>query len=653
MTAVSRLIPPYNPNQPLPDPEAILDVLQRELKRSMGGLVVPGSPRPYFMQYTLRRVHALRLRAAHGALVRSRESTQSTIWSDVRVGSHKFDNVIDGGLGDRSDDRESSDWIDAPDDLNLQALQIALWKLTQIKFDEALEDYYEHRKATVSEFLRDEVSSFARERPVVHKEPLHHEPFPRERWEKVLVELSRRFLEHPEVYDPSISLSAERVQRWLATSEGTAVVTEDVYIQLGVEGWVLTEDGVYVEGSRQLYLRAVDEVPERAHLERLVDDVLEELAVLRAADSPGAFVGPALLSGQAASTLFHEALGHRLEGERLIARGESKTFARKRGERILPRGIQVYDDPTLTHCGREPLWGHYRVDDEGVQSRRTTLVEDGVLKGFLQSRNPIPGSEHSNGHGRHDGVERPMARMGTLVVEGAPGAGESWDALRAKLVELAKAQGRHHPAGPRRRDDDLGLRLPGVQGLARRGLPGRRPDREGPPDPRRRADRHPAGRAAEGGRVRARPRDRPGLLLRRVGLDPGQRDRAAGAAGGARAAAEQHDRLPRPAAAAAVRRRRLARPQRRAADPRQAQEAAQLRRARARYLSTTSRGIPHSPARWSTARGGSLAARYREYDRIGPASSTAAFTAVRTSSSVHVAWRSRSNGGASAGAGAA
>ena len=444
MTAVSRLIPPYNPNQPLPDPEAILDVLQRELKRSMGGLVVPGSPRPYFMQYTLRRVHALRLRAAHGALVRSRESTQSTIWTDVRVGSHKFDNVIDGGLGDPSDDRESADWIDAPDDLNLQALQIALWKLTQIKFDEALEDYYEHRKATVSEFLRDEVSSFARERPVVHKEPLHHEPFPRERWEKVLVELSRRFLEHPEVYDPSISLSAERVQRWLATSEGTAVVTEDVYIQLGVEGWVLTEDGVYVEGSRQLYLRAVDDVPERAHLERLVDDVLEELAVLRAADSPGAFVGPALLSGQAASTLFHEALGHRLEGERLIARGESKTFARKRGERILPRGIQVYDDPTLTHCGREPLWGHYRVDDEGVQSRRTTLVEDGVLKGFLQSRNPIPGSEHSNGHGRHDGVERPMARMGTLVVEGAPGAGESWDALRAKLIELAKAQGRRH-----------------------------------------------------------------------------------------------------------------------------------------------------------------------------------------------------------------
>ena len=66
MTAVSRLIPPYNPPG-LPEPQEILDVMQRELRRSLDGMVVPGSPRPYFMLYALRRVHALRLRAAHGA----------------------------------------------------------------------------------------------------------------------------------------------------------------------------------------------------------------------------------------------------------------------------------------------------------------------------------------------------------------------------------------------------------------------------------------------------------------------------------------------------------------------------------------------------------------------------------------------------------
>ena len=77
------------------------------------GLVVPGSPRPYYMQYSLRRVHSLRIRAAYGSLVRSRETTSAQTFADIRVGSHKFDNVIDGGLDTRADERESADWIDA------------------------------------------------------------------------------------------------------------------------------------------------------------------------------------------------------------------------------------------------------------------------------------------------------------------------------------------------------------------------------------------------------------------------------------------------------------------------------------------------------------------------------------------------------------
>ncbi|MCA9637731.1 MAG: TldD/PmbA family protein, partial [Myxococcales bacterium] len=353
-----------------------------------------------------------------------------------------FDNVMDGGLGDDAAELESAEWVDAPDDLDLLGLQIALWKLTQIKFDEALEDYWDHKKAMVSEYLRDEVGALTVEKPLSHREPLHERPFPRAEWEEAVRELSRRFLEHPEIYDPSVELWAERVQRWLVTGAGAEVVTEDVYVNVIVEGWVLTEDdGVYVHGSRELYLRALDEVPDRAQLAALVDEVLRELKELRKAPSPGAYIGPALLSGQAASTLFHEALGHRLEGERLIARGESKTFAHKRGERILPAGLDVYDDPTIERFAGHALWGSYRVDDEGIPAQRARLVEDGILRGFLQSRNPIPGAAASNGHGRSDGLQRPMARMGTLVVE-ARGGGHPWEELVDRLCEVAKAQGR-------------------------------------------------------------------------------------------------------------------------------------------------------------------------------------------------------------------
>jgi predicted Zn-dependent protease len=418
--------------------------MERELRRSMDGLQVAGSPKPYFMQYTLRRVHSLRLRAAYGSLLRSREDTRSSLYVDVRVGSHKFDNVVDGGLEVRADERESADWLEAPDDLDLAALQVNLWKLSQIKFDEALQDYFDHRKALVSEYVRDAVDSFSRDKPVVHREELRNDPFPRVAWETMLRELSRRFLQHSEIHDPGIGLVAERVHRWLVTSEGTRVVTEDVYIDVEVGGWVLTDDGVYTEGSRHLYLRAVEDVPNRTQLEAVVDRVLGELDGLRKASTPGSFVGPALLAGQAASTLFHEALGHRLEGERLVARGETRTFAHKVGQRILPPGLDVYDDPTMQRFGSEAVWGSYRVDDQGVEAQRAVLVEDGVLRGFLQSRTPTGASKSSNGHGRHDGVQPAMARMANLVVEARPGTSLGWEELERKLVEIAKAQGRRH-----------------------------------------------------------------------------------------------------------------------------------------------------------------------------------------------------------------
>ena len=424
--------------------DPVLDAMGQELRRSLAGLVVPGTPRPYFLQYTVRRIHDLRLRAAYGSLLQSREEARCRMYADIRVGSHAFDNNIDGGLDTAAEERESADWLEAPEDLDGQALQIALWKLTQLKFDEAVKDYYDHRKTQVTEYLRDELDAFTRERAVLHAESLESKPFPRAEWESILRRLSRRFLDHPDIHDPSISLQAERVHRWLVNSEGTRLVTEDVFIEADVSGWILTTDGVYTEASRQLYARSLGETPDEAALESAFAEVVAELEELREAWTPGSIIGPALLGGQAAATLFHEALGHRLEGERLVARGETRTFTRKVGESILPCGLSVYDDPTIEHFEGEPVWGSYRFDDQGVPSQRVELVRKGVLKDFLRSRTPAPGAAASNGHGRHDGVQPVMARMGNLVIEAEPGQSQTRAALEDELVKLARSQGRRH-----------------------------------------------------------------------------------------------------------------------------------------------------------------------------------------------------------------
>lgn len=446
--------------------DPILEAMAAELRRSRQGLRVPGSPRPYYMSYVLRRRRELLLEAAYGSLQRRRDREQGSLQVDVRVGSHAFDNVIDGGLGGDDTQRESADWLTAPDDLDPMALRYSLWKLTQIKFDEALEDYYDHRKAMVAEYLRDEVSSFTREAPIRHLEPLEvfdrTEQLPIERWSSELVELSRRLLEHPDIHDPGVSIHGERVHRWFVDSDGSMVRSSDLWLEFEVRGWVLTEDGVYVEASRSWPARSVAEMLDAPTMAVLFDEVVAELASLREADSPGSFIGPALLLGQAASTMFHEALGHRLEGNRLVARGETRTFAHLLGERILPPGLHVFDDPTITQMAGRSLWGSYRVDDEGVPARRAELVRDGLLVGFLRNRAPLPLAsessdepaedlakpppERSNGHGRTAGVERSMARMGNLIVESDAAHHQTQAALEAKLIALAREQGRRYAA---------------------------------------------------------------------------------------------------------------------------------------------------------------------------------------------------------------
>jgi TldD protein len=443
--------------------DPILEAMAAELVRSREGLRVPGNPRPYHIAYTLRRERNLLLEASYGSLLRRQDRETGSLYVDLRVGSHEFDNVLDGGLDGDEAHRESADWLTAPEDLDPMALRWVLWRLTQLKFDEALEDYYEHRKAMIAEFLRDEVASYTREPPTRHLEPLDREALPVDRWAEQLVELSRRFLDHPKIHDPSLTIRGERVHRWFVDGEGSRVRTTDLWLEFEVEAWILCDDGVYVEATRAWPARSVAEMPSTEQMAALVDEVVAELAELREADSPGSFIGPALLSGQAASTMFHEALGHRLEGSRFVARGETRTFANMLGERILPPGLDVFDDPTLATVPGTPapgrsLWGSYRVDDEGVPARRAELVRDGLLVGFLRNRTPLPdqrpkasrvgepGLERSNGHGRSAGVERPMARMGNLVVECDPEHHLGRAELEAKLVELARAQGRRHAA---------------------------------------------------------------------------------------------------------------------------------------------------------------------------------------------------------------
>jgi TldD protein len=104
--------------------------------------------------------------------------------------------------------------------------------------------------------------------------------------------------------------------------------------------------------------------------------------------------------------LLHEAVGHGLEGD--FNRKGSSTFAGRVGQRVAARGVTVLDDGTLADRR-----GSLNVDDEGHASQRNVLIEDGILKGYIQdAMNARLMRVKPTGNGRRESYAHvPMPRM--------------------------------------------------------------------------------------------------------------------------------------------------------------------------------------------------------------------------------------------------
>src|SRR5207302_8677402 len=181
-------------------------------------------------------------------------------------------------------------------------------------------------------------------------------------------------------------------------------------------------------------------LPSEAELIAKADKMAADLKDLRKAPVAEPYAGPALLSGRAAAVFFHEVLGHRLEGHRQRDEDEGQTFTKKVGQEVLPKFLSIVDDPTKTEMAGMKLAGTYEFDSEGVPAQRVELITHGVLKGFLTSRMPINGFEHSNGHGRNQPGLMPTGRQGNLIVSSSQSVPEK--DLRQKLIDEVKKQGK-------------------------------------------------------------------------------------------------------------------------------------------------------------------------------------------------------------------
>jgi TldD protein len=156
-----------------------------------------------------------------------------------------------------------------------------------------------------------------------------------------------------------------------------------------------------------------------------------------------------LFEGAAGAQVFAEILGRNLgltrrpvgQGAGRGAAVETSELDGRIGARVLPESFDVIDDPTQKEWRGQPLFGSYAVDREGVEPKPLHLIEKGILKDYLLTRQPVRGHEGSNGRARMPGAfGADTPGISNLFVRSSETV--STAELRSKLVELINARGK-------------------------------------------------------------------------------------------------------------------------------------------------------------------------------------------------------------------
>ncbi len=173
-------------------------------------------------------------------------------------------------------------------------------------------------------------------------------------------------------------------------------------VQIMVEQNGRRETGYHGLGGRYLY----DELFEPATWNKAIDVALAQALVnLESVAAPAGEMTVVLGPGWP-GVLLHEAVGHGLEGD--FNRKGTSAFSGRIGERVAAPGVTVIDDGSM-----DRRRGSLTIDDEGTPTRRNVLIEDGILKGYIQDRmNARLMGVEPTGNGRRESfAHAPMPRM--------------------------------------------------------------------------------------------------------------------------------------------------------------------------------------------------------------------------------------------------
>jgi TldD protein len=424
------------------DPLAVQRALRDELARSMADLRLGDESRPYYLAYTLYDLEQATASATLGAVTAAHAYRGRVLRTDLRVGDPSFDNTnFEGGA--------RVETVPLEDDY--AALRRELWLRTDEAYKAALESLARKRAAAAGQAAAaddESVGDFSKEAPTRLEVPFASGPADPEALRETVRRLSLVLVDFPQISSSHVTATTAIVRRRLVSSEGTLVDDSQRTVRVDVVADTQADDGMKLRSFVPFTALTPAGLPPLPEMEKAVRAMAKELAAMRTAPVASSGAGAVLFEGIAAAQIVKQLLGDQVAGtpppKTTSASsddgGDQSAFASKLGQKVAAPILSAVDDPLLeVGPGKAPLFGSYRIDDEGVPAERVSLIEHGVLKSLLMSRTPRKEITHSNGHARAPRFSAARARVGTLVVSGARGLSHA--GLLAELGKIAKGGG--------------------------------------------------------------------------------------------------------------------------------------------------------------------------------------------------------------------
>ena len=413
--------------------DPIFEAMRAELKRATT-LSLNQLDKPYFVSYAVDDGRNWSATASLGALMSQDDSKFRIPQVRIRVGDYNFDNTNFAGGGSRG---PSYDLRSFPLDDDPLVVRQYLWLATDSAYKGSLQAIARKRAAlrsvTVSENLPD-FSPAPKFTLIRDYQPI---AFDSKTWTDRTRRVSAVFTDFPTLRTSLVEYRAiDGLHRFLS-SEGTEVRQQEDVGSVQIRASAQAPDGMIVRDSALFYTDDISKMFPEADLVKAARAVGEQVTKAAAAPMGDNYSGPILFEGAASPQLMAEILGRNLHiARKPVAQpgtpgGASVTeLEGRRGVRIMPEFFDVVDDPTL------PLFGHEEVDDEGVPEKPVSLVEKGVLKDFLRTREPVRGYNVSNGRARLAGA----GPIPTNLIVKARETSSLGD-LRRKMIDLCQQRG--------------------------------------------------------------------------------------------------------------------------------------------------------------------------------------------------------------------